>query len=217
MKIPKNPCKFTIKKSLFCDYLIIMTPSQTYTDEQLLKMLKEGSENAFTMIYYRYWDSLYYASLKRLKDFELCRDIVQNVFTSVWDRRGALEIDNLKAYLYGAVRFQVLKAVGRDSGSSYFIESFTELVTAPEHADNLVLEREIQRLLQHFIDALPEKRRVIFLKRYMENFSTQEIAMQLGVSRKTVQNQLNNAEVALRSRLVHFLSLALVVSSFHRN
>ncbi|MNL39221.1 RNA polymerase sigma factor [compost metagenome] len=68
-------------------------------------------------------------------------------------------------------------------------------------------------MIKLWIDALPDKRRKIFLMHYNDDLSTAEIAGRLNISRKTVQNQLNTASQALRLRLVQLLSL-LILSSF---
>ncbi len=80
------------------------------------------------------------------------------------------------------------------------------------HTDDLVLEKEILALMRVWIAALPAKRREIFLLHYTEDLTTKEISEYLGISQKTVQNQLNTASQALRFRLAHFLSLMAAVA-----
>jgi len=80
------------------------------------------------------------------------------------------------------------------------------------HTDDPILEKEIMDLLGYWIAALPAKRRQIFLMHYIEDLSTRDIAERIGVSRKTVQNQLNTASQSLRVRLAHFISLAPLIT-----
>lgn len=188
-----------------------MNAYNTLTDQQLTELLRLDDEVAFNIIYDRYWKSIYQACYNRLGDRERSKDIIQDIFTSLWNRRTEIGIDNLSAYLHTAVKFQVLRIASRSS-RTIFVPSFEQLITQPIDNNNPVEEREVLQLLQLFIDALPEKRRLIFMMRYRENKSTAAIAAELGISRKTVLNQLNNAETALRARLSQILALSLLTA-----
>jgi RNA polymerase sigma factor (sigma-70 family) len=190
-----------------------MAVYDTLSDVELTELLRLDDKRAFSCIYDRYWKLLFRAGINRLNDRGRAQDIVQNVFTSLWDRRTEVRIENLSAYLHTAVKFQVLRLFSQ-SGRTQFLASFEELITQPVESNNPIEEREILRLLQLFIDALPQKRRAIFIKRYQENYTTAEIADELGISKKTVLNQLNNAETALRIRLTHLLTVSIVVAFF---
>jgi DNA-directed RNA polymerase specialized sigma24 family protein len=84
-----------------------VTDSGALFDQELIILIKQDDSNAFTKIYQKYWQELYNAAYKRNRNREQCQDIVQNVFTDLWNRRMALTIDNLQAFLHTAVRFQV--------------------------------------------------------------------------------------------------------------
>ncbi|WP_293789004.1 sigma-70 family RNA polymerase sigma factor [uncultured Pedobacter sp.] len=182
-------------------------------DDSLFDLLKQGDEVAFSKIYNLYWAELYNAAYKRLPEREKCQDIIQNIFTDLWNRKAELDLENPVAYLHTAVRFQVLKHIARSPKSSFFGKSFENELISPLQADGMLLEREVAALLELFIKALPEKRRNIFIMHYFEGLSTAKIAFELHVSQKTVQNQLTTATQALRLRLTQLFLLVLVVIS----
>lgn len=186
----------------------------TYSDDALLRLLHEGDTPAFTEIYRKYWESLFRSAYKRLKDKELCKDIVQNIFTDLWNRREEVEIKDLAAYLHTATRFQVYKQLAKQPLQSEFFQAFEEVLSSAFQSDESLLEKELLRLVELWISALPEKRRMIFLMHYYEDLSTHEISVRLGISRKTVQNQLNTASTYIRARLAHFLSVSALLSGF---
>lgn len=189
-----------------------MENSDPIESEQLLfALLRQGNSAAFEKIYRRYWSSLYTSAYKRLPDKEKCKDIIQNVFMSLWTRREEITIDNPVAYLHTAVRFQVLKHISRDPRAAFFNETFEREIISPLASDASLLEKEAKMLIQHYIEALPKKRRHIFILYYFEGLSTANIAVRLNVSRKTVQNQLHTASHALRLKLTQFLVLLLSV------
>ena len=192
-----------------------MAAYDTLTDLELTELLRQGNERAFTSIYRRHWNEVYLSAYNRLRDRTQCQDLVQNVFTTLWDRRDDADIHNLAAYLHTAARFQAIKFAGRQRGSSILLDTFEELMASPEQTDDLLIEKELLHLLHLFVDALPAKRRAIFIMRYTDNRTTAEIAEEMGIAQKTVQNQLNNAEIALRTRLAHILSLSVLISFWH--
>lgn len=184
-------------------------------DKILFDLLKQGDEAAFGEIYKLYWVELYNAAYKRLPEKEKCQDVIQNVFTDLWNRRTELDLEKPLAYLHTAVRFQVLKHIARTPKNNYFATSFENQLISPLDADGALLDREAKLLIELFIKALPEKRRKIFLMHYFEGLSTARISVKLNISQKTVQNQLTTAAHALKFRLTHlFLLVAAFCFSF---
>jgi RNA polymerase sigma factor (sigma-70 family) len=187
-----------------------MAAYSKHTDQELVSLLKDGDQYAFTEIYRKYWTEVYQGAYRRLRDKEQCQDIVQNVFAALWDRRLQNSVNDLAAYLHTAVKFQVIKYVSRKPQHCEFLENFDELITSPIQLDDPLLEREIVKLLELYIDTLPRKRKEIFVLYYTEGISTSEIAERVGISQKTVQNQINTVNTALKARLAHLLTVVIV-------
>lgn len=183
-----------------------MTTAAKYNDNELLVLLTQDNRAAFELLYRRYWLQLFDAAYQRLKDSQQAEDIVQDIFVSIWTRRAVLKIENLSAYLHAAVRFRVFNYVARDAVSASFYEPFEAIAVQSAWADGHLMEKEMISLLNSYIKTLPEKRRQIFLMHIRENLSTKEIAEQLRVSQKTVQNQLGTALHGFRT---HVLPLIL--------
>jgi RNA polymerase sigma-70 factor (ECF subfamily) len=173
-----------------------------YTDNELLDLLSQDNRNAFELLYKRYWPTLYDAAHQRLKNNQQAEDIVQDIFINLWTRRAHLKIDNLPAYLCTAVRFRVFNYVHRDLAAEAFYEPFEAMAAHHAGADGQLLEKEMMQLVEAYAKSLPEKRRRIFLMHLTGNLSTREIADQLRVSQKTVQNQLGTALHGLRTHII---------------
>ena len=189
-----------------------MVDPNLQSDTQLSELLRQGDQSAYTIIYERYWQSLFSSAYKRLKDKELSQDVVQIVLTDLWRRREEVVINNLQAYLHTAVRFQVFKQISRKPDSQQFLKEFDLILGSPVQADDVLLEREVLNLVRLWIDALPSKRRAIFLLHTEEELSTRQIAEKLGISQKTVQNQLNTAVLHLRLRLGKVFFMVLIAN-----
>lgn len=182
-------------------------------DQALLSFIQAGSNAAFSELYERNWKNMYNAAYKRLKSKILAQDVVQNVFTDIWERRDALQIHDLTAYLHGAVRFQCLKQASKDTQHSPLFEQLECTLTSASRTDHSILEQELSNLFTLWIEALPPKRREIFTLHFIEEMSTSEIAAELNIAQKTVQNQIGIATALLRGRLEQTLFISLLATS----
>lgn len=127
---------------------------------------------------------------------EQAEDIVQEAFLKLWAKiEEGLEITDFKAYAYGAVRNEALHWL-RDSGRR--MEPVDEL---PEVSLEEIDTSERDAALWRAIEALPERCRRIFLLSKRDGFSHAEIADELGISVKTVENQITKAYSRLRGEL----------------
>nr|WP_262898165.1 sigma-70 family RNA polymerase sigma factor [Niastella soli] len=169
-------------------------------------MLAQGDRVAFDAIYDRYWQVMYQPAYKRLRNKTQCQEIIQDVFIDLWLRRGQVEINNIKAYLLTAVRFQIYKAVPKEKASPTFFELHEAAHVSFSGAETNLIEKEFMRFVKSWINVLPEKRRRMFLMHIEDNLSTKEIANRLRVSQKTVQNQVGTAMQGLRVHIAGFFS-----------
>jgi len=186
-------------------------PVNQSEDCRLLEKLREDCVESFNMLYDKYWQTVYINSLKRLKNHDQAQDITQDIFASLWLRRSEQQIENLPAYLYSAVRNRVLNVFEREK--RYIpIEQLLFDRPHPQNnpADALTLQNELLNRYQSLVGSLPSQRKMIFRKYYEEGRSTQEIASQLSLSRKTVQNQLCRAVTFLRTRLSQLFFLVMI-------
>ncbi len=171
------------------------------TVEELFHLLKEGDENAFVEIYRRNWRMMFDAAYRRLHDESACEDLVQNIFTDLWERRATLQIENLTGYLLSAVKFQVIKYSTRIPYSIPLLDKLETQFISPLGSEDPLIEAESMELVKLWIAALPEKRREIFLMHYTDEMSTARIAEILGISQKNVQNKINTASKTIRDQL----------------
>jgi RNA polymerase sigma factor (sigma-70 family) len=180
-------------------------------EQELTALLREGDEAAFVEIYRRNWQKLYNAAYKRLRDGAQCEDLLQNIFADLWERREEVFIENLNAYLHTAVRFQVIKYATRTTAASRFTEELDDRLSSPIQTDDPLIERETLDLVKIWVAALPRKRREIFHMYYHEGLSSADIARELGISQKTVQNQIATVINSLHSRLSKVLAVVAIL------
>lgn len=182
-------------------------------DKLLLLQLKEGSRKAFDALYDHYWSPVYAAAYKRLQDENLAKDTTQDVFLQLWAKRETLNIENLPAYLYTAVRNKVFNVFEKQRKFTPVPDLFASLSERGDQADAELLKKEFLRAYDLLLESLPPTQRKVFKMRYDEGLSTEDIALQLNISRKTVQNHLSSAVGHMRSSLTA-ITLLVILSKF---
>lgn len=180
-----------------------MTAYSGYTDQELMTFLQSGDRNAFTEIYNRFFRVLYLHALRRLRDEDEARDVVQELFASLWLKRDALQPrNNLSHYLYTATRNGVLNYIARQKLASKYMDSLPQFWDEGEClTDHLARERQLAQIIEQEIAELPIKMRVVFELSRKEGLSHKEIAERLGISEETVKSQIKNALKILRVKL----------------
>jgi RNA polymerase sigma-70 factor (ECF subfamily) len=162
-------------------------------DTLLLRLLERGCKAAFNELYNKYREKAYSDAYRRLKNAEDAKDIVQEVFIQIWMNRERVHKENVPAYLHVAIRNKVIKYISKQKLTRSFCDVLTYILQNDSQADGKLLWKEALITYETLLSSLPPKRQVIFRLHFQENLSTKEISTQLGISRKTVQNQLAKA------------------------
>lgn len=186
------------------------------SDTELIAALKEGEEQAFGEIYERYWKELYRKANHILQDPDASVDVLQDVFLSLWQRRAQVDILALKPYLHQALRFSVLKAIRKLKTDRQFYERLME-VTTEIIAENPLLFKEQQQLIQNLIDNLPEDCKQAFLLSREQEMTYKQIANFLNISEKTVEKRISKSLKMIRASLnIETCITILLWYEFHR-
>lgn len=190
-----------------------MPANEGLTDEELLALLQQGNEQALTLLYRRHWEPLFQQAYRVLKDREACKDLVQELFTELWQKAPRIVLNaSLKSYLNASIRYKVFRYIRNNPVSETLFESITEKMLTPSPESELAV-RELQLLLNTLINTLPEKCALIYRMSREQHLSYKEIAQQLHVSVKTVENQINIALRKLRAGLQHNIGPLLLLSA----
>src|SRR5687768_17083053 len=108
-------------------------------DDVLLKLLRISDELAYKEIYLRYWRRLYYSAVSKTNCKEVAEDIVQSVFTDLWDRREHHNINSIAAYLETAVKYQIINYIKAAISKRAQYTNLSELQKPEENAADLPL------------------------------------------------------------------------------
>jgi RNA polymerase sigma-70 factor (ECF subfamily) len=175
----------------------------TVSDQDLVFLLREGSQDAYTEIYNRYKWLLHTHAYKKLGDRDAANDVIQELFTNLWTKREDIFLTStLSAYLYTATRNSILNIIEHRQVESKYIDSLMDYTNGYVAAtDHLVREKQLTEIIEKEIAALPSKMREVFELSRKSHLTHKEIAEHLGISEETVKKQVKNALKILRVRL----------------
>lgn len=171
-------------------------------DIELVALLKQGNQDAFTELYKRFFKPLYVHAFRRLGNDQEASDIVHDLFEFLWSKRDELEIINFSAYLYSAIRNRIFTFKLRSDRKSNYLQSLTEFIDKGEFVtDAHVRERELASLIESGINNLPPQMKKVFVMSRTEGLSYKDIADRLGTSEHTVRTQVKKSLRILRTRI----------------
>lgn len=188
-------------------------PSNRYSlpDETLVEMLAADSEWALKEIFNRYNLRLFRQAVGVLQDEDLAKDVVQNVFIDLWNRRRSSGIQTLSHYLSTAVRFQVLKQLRNGKAHAHHLKTLAELQLTNQTQETID-HNELENVLQTAVEQLAPRCKEVFVLSRFENLSHKEISSRLNISTKTVEVQITKALSLLRQKIQKLLFFSLLLT-----
>lgn len=171
-------------------------------DRQIVEQLKDGSKDAFRSIYDRYGIKIYRFALSYLKSEHDAEELVQEVFLKLWDKREKLNsLLNIQAFIYKIAVNSIYDFIRRKNVEQAFLsfaEGKTELT---DETWQEIIFNDMLAQINSLMEKMPEQRRKIFKMSKENGLSNDEIAETLGLSKRTVENQIYRATAFLKENL----------------
>ncbi len=170
-----------------------------------------GDERIFEEVFRSYYPVLCRYAKSILIEQEPAEEAVQQTFVAIWEKRDRITFHvSLKAYLYRAVHNRCLNQIEKQKiRHEYSIGQQQEPELTAMAADGPHRQKELQELIRQAIDRLPEQCARIFRLSRFEEMKYAEIAAQLNISVKTVENQMGKALRIMREELKEYLPCLL--------
>jgi len=194
--------------------------NEEITNEELfiVKKMIEGDIDSFKYFFDRYYSDLCNFVHVYLHDQILAEEIVQDIFVFFWENREKLKINtSVKAFLFSASKFKSLNLLRDTKTKRRIVENIgkTEPFYTTEQDSSYIDADEFKKILDLAIDLLAPKCREIFLLSKRNDLTNNEIAAQLGISVKTVENQMTIALKKLREYLLPFREKIFLLFLLH--
>jgi RNA polymerase sigma-70 factor, ECF subfamily len=184
------------------------------SEQSLLNALRHDDERALRQIFDQHYPKLLSDVYRLVPDEDTCKDLAQEVFVDLWRKRAELDIHtSLRAYLRRAAVNKALNYLKTQKRT--LLEEPAHLEQVADDSAQQIRQKQGQETLEQAlhaaIDALPEKCRLVFSLSRFEQRSHREIAEQLDISVKTIENQITKAMKLLREALAGRTDLSSIV------
>ena len=184
----------------------------TFSDtEQIINRLKNEDKSAVDDLFSYYYPRLYHFSKSILKIENDIDDILQEVFVKIWLNRQKIgNPETFNAYIFTITKNEVLNLIRNNLRDHTFKDQLFQYAVAEEYQNSVPVEyEEIKAGIEKIVANLPEKRQQVFVLSRTEGLSNKEIAQQLNISEKTVEDHITHAIKQIKSSMkeVGILSL----------
>ena len=192
---------------------IIFTPvyPEALMDDSAGNKLVSADSAQFENVFKTHFKNLHAYAISIVKDEDDAEEIVQNVFFKIWEKQKQINIEqSLTAYLYKSVYYESLNFLKHAKVKAVYRAQAGGESNGENATDNLIL-KELRQQIDGAIKELPEQCRTVFQMSRFEGLKYREIADQLGISVKTVENHLGKALKVLRSKLLEYLPVLVLL------
>ena len=169
-------------------------------DRNDLEKIASGDHDAFRSIFIKYYPKTKYFVTHIVKSEDVAEDLSQDIFLKIWINKELLpNLISFNAYIYKMAKFTALDYLKHKHVENTFAANYSQPATTdPEEELNA---KDLEFLIELAIDMMPEQRQKIYIMSRIENIKNKEIAKTLGISEKTVNNQISLALKEIRNLL----------------
>lgn len=195
-------------------YQNILAKVSKQSDEELLQQIAIGDQNSFNILFQKYWEELFVTAAKVLRDKESARDIVQDVFLSIWKRKSELLITgSLRAYLYTSVRYHCIHFIKKNITRRDYLVVLTETIVSntPVDAETEIYIKQLREIVQRTVEGMPVRMKEVYkLSRY-EHLTHKQISDHLNISIETVRKHIQHALHFIQVNLPPYISRVIII------
>ena len=171
-------------------------------ESHMVKSLKAGNENAYAKLFHEYYRPLTVFANKYLNDIESSKELVQDLFVSIYEKRKSILITtSLKTYLYQAARNRCLNQIKKNNIRRDYLKQADQNANSTESLEEQILANELEYEIFRIISQLSPKCQEVFTLSRVKGIKNQEIAGTLDISPRTVETHISNALKTLREKL----------------
>ncbi|MBC8770454.1 sigma-70 family RNA polymerase sigma factor [Arenibacter sp. BSSL-BM3] len=178
-----------------------MFPNKTHNNDLLLTHFRNGNQKAFKTLFDQYWEVMLVKANSILTDRDVAQDIVQDIWINLWNQRGKLVISNFEAYIFRAVRYGCYKYLRDNKFTTTQLKTIDSLVIESSNVENQQNLEATQKLIDKSLEELSPRCQQIFTLSRIDDIPNEEIALKLGISKRSVENQVSLALRVIRRHL----------------
>lgn len=201
-----------------------LPPELLHNEPQLVKEMQSGSEQAFTSLYRYFSPRLYSNILRMVHDPALTEELVQELFTRIWQKRNSRGVgEDFRGYMYRIAQnlvFDFFRKMKKDRLLQEKFRAMASEADASATAEEMLDQRQSMGIINNAIEHLPPQQKKVYKLVKQEGYTYKKAAENLGISPFTVKEYLSLANQSIRNYLIHhsdspreLLLMALIVLS----
>lgn len=184
-----------------------------FSDQETLLLLSEDPVKGYRILFDKYWEVLYKIALTKLPSGEEARDMVQEVFLTLWTSKESIKaVDSLFPWLSTCLRNRIYNHYARNKTKLQFVQDMEgRFVEAANNVAERLASAELKTLIEEAIAKLPPKMQMVFRLNKEQQLSPSEIAKNLSLSVQTVKNQLYKANELVRQYIAARIEPSILI------
>lgn len=191
-----------------------MTQLALHNENDLLNALRAGDQQAFSIIFKKYWQHLYRIALAKVQSREVAEEIVQELLVALWEKRNVLLIINLTHYLNASLKNRCIDHIRKNTTQEKYWQYIKSSFPVMDVQDEMHTH-ELEEAIEKGMAGLPEKSRMIFKLNRLEGISNSEIAKRTQLSEKSVEYHITKSLKQLKRHLKDFIVTVLAFASLN--
>ena len=181
----------------------------------LWNQFKNGDEDAFVILFRHYYSGLFNYGCKITADNELVEDCIQELFLDMWRSGGKADIISLKAYIFKAFKFKLVRLIGKNNKVQALNPNAGENGFELSH-DNFIIDKELsftkkEKILNALQELSPRQREIIYLKFY-QDLSYEEVSEIMQINYQAARNLIYQSIKVMKKTITFQLIFGLLIS-----
>jgi RNA polymerase sigma-70 factor (family 1) len=179
-------------------------------EDEILKALRDGDEEAFFKIYEAYWYQVFRIAYKRLGKKDVAKELTQDLFLKLWEKRNELKPQKIGNYLFVSIKNAVIDHINAGLVANKYVDFYKSYATQSSSVtENVVEFDDLSEAIERGLLKLPVKTQEVFKLSRLDHWTPDKIARHLNLSEKTVGYHLTKSLKFMRTYLREYLLAGL--------
>ncbi|SEL66854.1 RNA polymerase sigma-70 factor [Parapedobacter koreensis] len=162
------------------------------------------TKSSFEQLYLQHWERLYVFCYKTIEDEETAKEVVQDVFKSLWERRTTLQLHEVERYLIRSVKLRTYEHIRNKVIRTQHHEVLLQR-SATHYTDDYIGTQELLSRIKQLVNTLPKQCKHVFQLSRDQGLTNREIASQLYISERAVEYHISRALRTLKTHLSDYI------------
>lgn len=182
------------------------------TETEVIKLIAQDDQNAFHWLFCRYHPRVFNFIRALVKEETSAEDLAQEVFIKIWTHRNSLpKVLSFEAYLFGIARNAVKDHIKGLTVKHGHLNKYSLRQEICDRFEDEFIAKESEQIVREIVNRMPEQRKRIFEMSRYKGLKNEEIALELNITKKTVENHINMALKEIRHLLLPLIIIITIM------